>query len=35
MADFEGVPRKTGIELSLMTRYFTFLVIVRPMALQR
>jgi len=28
LAHFEGIPRKTGIELSLMTRYFCFLVIV-------
>jgi len=30
MVHFEGSPRKTGIELSLMTRYFSFLVVVRP-----
>lgn len=30
MVNFEGIPRKTGIELSLMSRYFSFLVIVRP-----
>ena len=29
LAHFEGIPRKTGIELSLMSRYFSFLVIVR------
>ena len=30
LAHFEGIPRKTGIELSLMTRYFIFLVVVSP-----
>ncbi|CED82447.1 Uncharacterized conserved protein [Phaffia rhodozyma] len=27
LAKFEGIPKKTGVELSLMTRYFIFLVI--------
>ncbi|WVR05022.1 hypothetical protein IAU60_002034 [Kwoniella sp. DSM 27419] len=27
LAAFEGIPSKTGVELSLMTRYFVFLVI--------
>ena len=30
LAKFEGIPRTTGLELSLMTRYFIFQVIVRP-----
>ena len=29
LANFEGIPRRTGLELSLMTRYFIFQVIVR------
>ena len=29
LSKFEGVPRRTGLELSLMTRYFMFLVTVR------
>ena len=28
LARFEGMPQRTGIELSLMTRYFLFQVIV-------
>lgn len=28
LAHFEGIPRKTGIELSLMTRYAIFLIFV-------
>ena len=28
MARFEGIPRKTGLELSLMTRFFIFQVVV-------
>ena len=28
LAKFEGIPRKTGLELSLMTRYFLFQIIV-------
>lgn len=28
MARFEGIPRFTGLELSLMTRYFIFQVVV-------
>ena len=31
LANFEGIPRRTGLELSLMTRYFIFQVIVRPL----
>ena len=27
LASFEGIPSRTGVELSLMTRYFLFLVI--------
>lgn len=27
LAQFEGIPRKTGLELSLMTRYFAFQVV--------
>lgn len=29
LARFEGIPKYTGLELSLMTRYFSFLVVVR------
>ena len=29
LARFEGIPRRTGLELSLMTRYFIFEIIVR------
>jgi hypothetical protein len=29
LARFEGIPRFTGLELSLMTRYFIFQVVVR------
>lgn len=29
-ARFEGIPQKTGVELSLMTRYFIFQVVVSP-----
>jgi hypothetical protein len=29
LAKFEGIPRKTGVELSLMNRYFIFQVVVR------
>ena len=29
LAKFEGIPRTTGLELSLMTRYFIFQIIVR------
>ena len=29
LARFEGIPQKTGVELSLMDRYFMFQVIVR------
>lgn len=29
LAKFEGIPKRTGLELSLMTRYFIFQVIVR------
>jgi hypothetical protein len=32
LAKFEGVPRKTSVELSLMTRYFAFQVIVSCLA---
>lgn len=28
LAQFEGIPSRTGVELSLMTRYFLFQVIV-------
>lgn len=28
LAQFEGIPRRTGVELSLMSRYFSFQVIV-------
>lgn len=28
LAKFEGIPKRTGLELSLMTRYFIFQVIV-------
>ena len=28
LARFEGIPRYTGLELSLMTRYFIFQIIV-------
>src|SRR6267154_2375226 len=28
LARFEGIPKYTGLELSLMTRYFCFLVVV-------
>ena len=28
LARFEGIPTRTGIELSLMTRFFAFLVVV-------
>jgi len=28
-AKFQGIPKKTGLELSLMTRFFIFQVIVR------
>ena len=28
LARFEGIPKYTGLELSLMTRYFVFLVVV-------
>lgn len=27
LARFEGIPKRTGLELSLMTRYFLFLVV--------
>ncbi|KAG8708580.1 hypothetical protein FRC08_018821 [Ceratobasidium sp. 394] len=33
LARFEGIPRRTGLKLSLMTRYFNFQVIVRLGAL--
>jgi hypothetical protein len=29
LARFEGIPKKTGLELSLMTRFFIFQVVVR------
>lgn len=29
LARFEGIPKRTGLELSLMTRFFIFQVIVR------
>ena len=29
MARLEGIPQKTGVELTLMDRFFVFLVIVR------
>jgi calcium permeable stress-gated cation channel len=29
LARFEGIPQRTGVELSLMDRFFLFLVIVR------
>ena len=30
LARLEGIPQKTDVELSLMDRFFLFLVIVRP-----
>lgn len=32
LARFEGIPRRSGLELSLMTRYFIFQVIVRTLS---
>lgn len=29
LALFEGIPKKTGLEISLMSRFFIFQVIVR------
>jgi len=28
LASFEGIPKKSGVELSLMDRFFTFQVVV-------
>ena len=35
LAKFEGIPRKTGVELSLMTRYFIFQVVVSSFSVVR
>jgi hypothetical protein len=34
-AVFEGIPKRTGVELSLMTRFFLFQVVVGPFLLLR
>lgn len=33
LARLEGIPQKTGVELSLMNRYFIFQVIVRGLGI--
>ena len=35
LARFEGIPKRTGLELSLMTRFFIFQVIVSDRELSR